>query len=96
MNGFRMIRVRDNGDATTTYNVDIVRELLLTEFCEYVIRGNPKEWGSIYVNGNKVATYDHGRCTAEGAFYRYCCKPLKSGWANGGWGIMDYHMMVEE
>lgn len=96
MYGVNMIRVRDNSDATTTYNIEVTKEVLLTEFCEDVVYSNPKEWGSIYVNDEKVADYHYGRCTAEGAFYRYCCKPLKSGWANGGWGSMDYHMTVEE
>ena len=95
MDGIRMIRVRDNGDATTTYNIEVTKEMLLTEFCENVVESNPKEWGSIFVNGDKVAEYHYGRIVAEGAFFRYCSKPLTSGWANGGWSAMDYHMKVD-
>lgn len=96
MRGVNFVHVRDNGDATATYNISVTAPILLTEFCDRVVQENPKEWGSIYVNGEKVAEYNHGRCTAEGAFYRFCCKTLASGWANGGWGAMDYHMKVEE
>ena len=49
MDGIKMIRVRDNGDATTTYNIEVTKEMLLTEFCENVVESNPKEWGSIFV-----------------------------------------------
>ena len=96
MKGVNFVRVRDNGDATTTYNISVTSPMMLTEFCDRVIQENPKEWGSVYVNNEKVMEYSHGRGTAMGAFYRYCCKPLTSGWADGGCGSMDYHMKVEE
>ena len=46
MDGIRMIRVRDNGDATTTYNIDFTKEYVVTQFCEAVVSKNPKEWGN--------------------------------------------------
>lgn len=46
MVGVRMISVRDNGDATTTYNIDFTKEYAVTQFCEAVVSENPKEWGN--------------------------------------------------
>ncbi len=96
MVGVRMISVRDNGDATTTYNIDFTKEYAVTQFCEAVVSENPKEWGNIYVNGEKVMEYKYGRMTALGAYFKYCSKPAVSGWANGGWSSMDYHLKVAE
>lgn len=96
MVGIRMISVRDNGDATTTYNIDFTKEYAVTQFCEAVVSENPKEWGNIYVNGEKVMEYKYGRMTALGAYFKYCSKPAVSGWANGGWSAMDYHLKVAE
>ena len=95
MDGIRMIRVRDNGDATTTYNIDFTKEYVVTQFCEVVVSKNPKEWGNIYVNGEKVMEYKYGKMTALGAYFKYCSKTAVSGWANGGWSSMDYHLKVE-
>ena len=96
MEGVNLIHVRDNGDATSTYKISITSSIILNEFCKSIIKENPKEWGSVYVNDEQVMKYSQGQGTAMGAFYKYCCKPLISGWANGGWGATDYHVKVEE
>lgn len=96
MNGVKITRVRDNGDATATYKIEVTKEVMLIDFCKDIVMSSPKECGSIYINGEKIADYNYGKCTVEGAFYRCCCRPVISGWANGGWGAMDYHVKVEE
>ena len=93
------IKTQENGDATSNYNI-ITDKKTVIEFL-YELRKEVKtkqEWGDVHVGFyKKIATYER-----NGAFHftedlnEYSNKPIKRVWANGGWGLMSYYIIIEE
>ena len=83
------------GDATANYDVRISNGMTVMEFCNQI---NEDEWGSIDVNDETLANYYYGgkfRIADNNLFKKVWMKRVKSAWANGGYGMMDYYLEVE-
>jgi hypothetical protein len=96
-------KTQENGDATSNYNITTsaktVREFV-HEVIEYMQKHN--EWGSIYVfvpeNSGYITLVDYSRFKVDFSYSygSYCNKPIERIWANGGWGLMSYHITCKE
>ena len=94
----KFIKTQENGDATSNYNV-ITDKKTVIEFL-YELRKETKinqEWGDVYISPYiKIATYKHGYFNFTENLLDYQYHKIKRVWANGGWGLMSYTIIVEE
>lgn len=96
-------KTQENGDATSNYKIITDKKTVL-EFI-YELRKYIKlnqEWGSIYVSSqkssirNKIGNYSNSSITFTKQILDYGHEPIFHVWANGGWGLMDYYIVIEE
>jgi len=78
-------------DETTPYMIKFNRKYTVEEFVKSILTKN--EWGYIEINGFEVEYGCHSIALGLGCFYD---KEIKSCYASGGWGAMDYKIEVED
>ena len=96
MNLLTYHKTRDCGDATAWYEVGFPKGISVHEFIRLVVIENPKEWGSInYGWDKKLCEYSGGKRKVCEGYKQYRDLPVVAVTANGGWGLMDYHLMID-
>ena len=111
-NVFKLIyRSGPHGDECSTYDLEIGKNVTLSEFLEYL---DPQEWGDVrlVIQNPKLESmdwltlnekqmyidieYKYGKITnLPEEALSYMNKVVKSGWSNGGWSNMDYWLKFE-
>ena len=88
-------KTRENGDATSNYNVSFPKGMTIVEFIAEVRKTYPEDWyGSFYLNGfNSIGEYRNDKVHIDAKYANI--KPT-SIWANGGWGSMNYFFYGKE
>lgn len=91
-----------NGDATANYDVVFTPGMTFAGFLNEVL--GKDNWGDIHLCGISegwpptVVEYsrEHFEVKDQELFHKYLTTPLKSVWANGGWGSMSYFVTLEQ
>lgn len=100
----KLDRIRTNGDSSSEYNLVFCERTTLQDFIEYVI-SNKENRGRVFfeitdTDGYKSGSirYANGEIDKEESLYvigfGFLTMPCVEGTANGGWGMMDYHVIL--
>lgn len=86
------------GDCTSRYDVLFDRPYTISEFIEEILQ-NKNEYGKIYIGGNyfsrkDMCAYRYGELISE-FNERYLDRKIISAKASGGWGCMDYFLILK-
>lgn len=89
------------GDATAPYKVILNKEYTVKEFIDAVLSNN-RERGHIGIKskeepffGCPVCEYSNGKLTTSPMPIDIMDRKIKSATASGGWGLMDYLLILE-
>lgn len=90
---------RTFGDETARYRVYDVEQGTVGEFVDYVVRKYPNEWGYFYISNYPMRVeceYRWGRVVTPFPSDLLELPITSSFYAYGGWGMMDYFIMLDE
>ena len=98
----RMVHTRSLSDMTDCYHVQLSKECTVEEFVNDVLIKNPDARGTIRIVYNQVKTgcgnpscsYKRGVLESYISKY-YLEQTIKEVCANGGWGDMDYVIILK-
>lgn len=98
---FKLIQVTPvAGDCTCGYILDFDQEYTVKEFIETVLNEIGTEWGRIEIfdeyriYDKHECEYCHGKLKSKPLPEENLIKKIKRATAHGGWGNMDYHIVV--
>ena len=105
---FKYITKSENGDATTTYDLEGSFPVKFLDFLEWVMERESSFRVSFYLNKNKIHERENIEVSKEKDGKCYIAKDKKAlleeiknidvtgCWANGGWGQMSYYCSLAE
>lgn len=88
-------------DATSWFDVvDLPQDLTLNVALSCIAQINKREFGSIYLNLNKIAHYNLGEVSIVNTMCEVILLEYGNGLvsnieANGGWGMMNYYIRLK-
>lgn len=98
---FKFIHIRDNGDCTCDYNIELDKDYIVEEFIKEVLSSNPDEWGSIgiddgvgYSHGTPYCDYKNGKLLTK-LPDEVLSKKVSKVTSSGGWSLMDYKILLK-
>lgn len=88
-------KIKDCGDATSLYDMLFPEGATVRDFVDWVLTNSRRERGTLYIENLGIELeYDNGR---GGQFNSSVLdKKIDHIKANGGWGMMNYFIYVEE
>lgn len=96
MNLLKFQKTRDCGDATCWYDISFPEGISVHKFIRLVVNEHPTEWGSINFGWDKkLCEYNHGKRKVCQGYREFRDLPVRAATANGGWGLMDYYLMID-
>ena len=99
MNKLCYYKTSSLGDSTNNYNITFPKGMTVSEFIATALKESENQWGNFQLDnlyGQILAEYSGGEIYSYCADFvtKYRDKTIIEAKANGGWGNMDYYLVL--
>ena len=95
MEPFKLIKEYDCGDCTSCYSAEINEGFTIGDLIDYCL-ADKSSWGYIYIDDKKRFEYRRGSVVSDSLSDEEKNTVVYRMTANGGWGSMDYNVLIRE